>query len=414
MNSRFSQPPYPPVSRRGGAAARYGQAVAEAGVDQYPPFASGVVARARAAGSGRKASRYVPPPPPPVENPYYDYYDQYVAGMPPPPTHAWDSQEEANAYDLEASIPPAAAAAAAEAAAAAYEETLQAELSRPPNRASAAARYGPNPPWAAAAGAKARSVPPMPRQPPVATASAMDPTAPPFFPHMGSRGIIPSMFNPNHPAMGGGNADEIWNMMFEHLLLYKAKHGHCYVPATYKINPSLGKWVETQRNSTLQPDKRAKLASIGFYNPRPKKPNKGTGSRTGALWEKHWNDMLARLVKYKQKHGHCQVPFHCQEDPQLGYWVKNQRFKKHKLSPERIEKLEKVGFQWDVAAKSQNELWKEMFERLKKFEKIHNHCFVPSRFKEDPKLGNWVHRQRHVFHKLADDRKKMLKTIGFM
>jgi len=212
---------------------------------------------------------------------------------------------------------------------------------------------------------------------------------------------------------------DMWNLMFERLMIYKAKHGNCHIPLFFKESPHLGTWAQAQRRSTsLSSGRREKLLKVGFFDSTQAAPSTSapapTPTRTGALWEKHWNEMFERLQIYKKKHGDCMVPFHCAEDPQLGYWVKNQRFKKDKLSQNRLEKLKKTGFQWDVAAKSQNQLWQEMFSRLTKFEKQNGHCFVPSRYKEDPKLGNWVHRQRHVKEKLSEERKAKLDTIGFM
>ena len=34
--------------------------------------------------------------------------------------------------------------------------------------------------------------------------------------------------------------------MFEVLKIFKAKHGHAYVPTSYSDNPKLRKWVHTQ------------------------------------------------------------------------------------------------------------------------------------------------------------------------
>ena len=39
---------------------------------------------------------------------------------------------------------------------------------------------------------------------------------------------------------------KLWNEMFEVLKIFKAKHGHAYVPILYSDNPKLRKWVHTQ------------------------------------------------------------------------------------------------------------------------------------------------------------------------
>jgi len=208
---------------------------------------------------------------------------------------------------------------------------------------------------------------------------------------------------------------------FRRLTRYKKNYGHCHVPIKYITDPELGKWtraVRTLDKYAVPPHFRSQLESIGFYDPPPPPKNHKTAprpfQRTSATLERQWKEMFQRVVKFKEIHGHCQVPFHYKEDPKLGYWVKNQRFKKDRLTQARHDKLEEIGFEWEVASKVQNQTWNEMFERLQKFESSHKHCFVPSRYKEDPKLGSWVHRQRHLKDKLPADRRAKLDSIGFL
>jgi len=69
-----------------------------------------------------------------------------------------------------------------------------------------------------------------------------------------------------------------------------------------------------------------------------------------------WEDRLRMLVAFKNEHGHCMVP---QSHPHLGAWVKWQRekyalFEDGKTSyftPEKIERLNKLGFVWRVRRK---------------------------------------------------------------
>ena len=58
-----------------------------------------------------------------------------------------------------------------------------------------------------------------------------------------------------------------------------------------------------------------------------------------------WETRLSELLKYKAKHGDCDVP---RSQGQLGTWVNNQRFnyKKSKLSRDRIYRLNGIGFEW--------------------------------------------------------------------
>jgi hypothetical protein len=71
----------------------------------------------------------------------------------------------------------------------------------------------------------------------------------------------------------------------------------------------------------------------------------------GFIWdvlEKEWNACFAALVTFKEKHGNCDVPLSFKENPLLGRWIGRQRLamKKGKLSPEREQLLNGIGFLW--------------------------------------------------------------------
>ena len=72
-----------------------------------------------------------------------------------------------------------------------------------------------------------------------------------------------------------------------------------------------------------------------------------------------WEDHYAVLLKFKEgNNGSARVPLKYKADLRLGKWVQTQRqqykllqdgSKKSKLSEDRIERLESVGFEWEVA-----------------------------------------------------------------
>ena len=58
---------------------------------------------------------------------------------------------------------------------------------------------------------------------------------------------------------------------------------------------------------------------------------------------------------YKKEYGHTNVPKgYKQNNLKLGRWVDNQRtqYKKGKLDSERVTKLDKLKFQWDLSKKA--------------------------------------------------------------
>lgn len=69
----------------------------------------------------------------------------------------------------------------------------------------------------------------------------------------------------------------------------------------------------------------------------------------GFCWdarEANWEQRFAELVAIKQQRGHCDVPRDWPENPELAGWVLRQRYREHTLGPERIKKLEGLGFRW--------------------------------------------------------------------
>jgi hypothetical protein len=72
-----------------------------------------------------------------------------------------------------------------------------------------------------------------------------------------------------------------------------------------------------------------------------------------------WEVQLAKLRKYRCKHGDCNVPRGWAEDPTLANWVSDQRWGKKKLDrgdlrqgvmAARVAKLDAIGFAWVLSA----------------------------------------------------------------
>jgi hypothetical protein len=196
--------------------------------------------------------------------------------------------------------------------------------------------------------------------------------------------------------------DASWEKMFAALVIYKDINGHCNVPHLCSKNPKLGKWVHKQRqkrrNSQLSEERICRLDQIGF------------------LWDildAWWEEKFAELLAYKEINGHCNVPRHCKNQG-LGGWVTTQRTvrKTGLLSEERIQRLNQIGFVWDILDAS----WEEKFAELLAYKEINGHCKVPVKGSEHPQLGSWVDRQRlyRKEGKLSEERIQRLDEIGFV
>jgi hypothetical protein len=133
-----------------------------------------------------------------------------------------------------------------------------------------------------------------------------------------------------------------------------------------------------------------------------------------------WEAQLAKLRKYRRKHGDCNVPRGWTEDPGLGSWIANQRKYKKLLdrsepskgmTAARAAKLEALGFAWELSAATISKQvsegrrddagWEAQLAKLKAYKRKHGDCAVPNSWAEDPRLGRWVGTQR-AFKKMLD------------
>ena len=193
--------------------------------------------------------------------------------------------------------------------------------------------------------------------------------------------------------------DPQWKEMYERLVTYKKKYKSTCVPKAYEDDPGLANWVNSQRNKkNLPKDRINRLNSIGF------------------VWDVYdalWTKMYERLVTYKKKYKSTCVPTSYEDDPDLAIWVNNQRNKKE-LAKDRINRLNSIGFVWDVY----DALWTKMYERLVTYKKKYKSTCVPTSYEADEQLGRWVADQRTFNNinsaRLTEDRKHRLNSINFV
>lgn len=128
-------------------------------------------------------------------------------------------------------------------------------------------------------------------------------------------------------------------VMLSDLHEFKRKFGHFSVAENYNNSPGLRNWIKVQRreykNGTLPEERLKKLEGLGF---------------AFAARKDRWEKMFDALCAFKNAQRHCNVPRDYEEIPGLGEWVHTQCIwhKNGKLSKERIEKLDQIGFTWDM------------------------------------------------------------------
>lgn len=91
------------------------------------------------------------------------------------------------------------------------------------------------------------------------------------------------------------------------------------------------------------------------------------------------------------------------------------------MTPERALKLREIGFEW-TTCNPRNVPWEQRYEELRAFVAEFGHAEVPMRWEENPKLSNWVSKQRHQYKlmqmarpsRLNKAKVKLLDDIGFV
>ena len=134
---------------------------------------------------------------------------------------------------------------------------------------------------------------------------------------------------------------EQWEQGFGELAIFRGANNHCRVSALYKTASgfALGPWVSRQRvgfnKDQLTPERIQRLGDLGF------------------LWDAHaekWEQGFSELAIFRDTNNHCLVPatYKTASGFALRDWVNNQRtgFNKDQLTPERIQRLDELGFVW--------------------------------------------------------------------
>ncbi|MEQ1933721.1 MAG: helicase associated domain-containing protein, partial [Fimbriimonadaceae bacterium] len=188
--------------------------------------------------------------------------------------------------------------------------------------------------------------------------------------------------------------DSVWDEGFNKLLAYKAAHGN--VDVSKHQNTDLGTWVSVQRKAKsrgeITEERVQRLNEVGF------------------IWDAHesrWDELFRLLCAYKQAHGHLNIPT---SQTGLGSWVHIQRRAKRngKLSEEKIQRLDEVGFAWELI----DSRWEEKYNELVAYGAKHGNLSVPA---SSTVLRNWVSKQRTSKREgeLSKERVQLLDKIGF-
>ena len=193
---------------------------------------------------------------------------------------------------------------------------------------------------------------------------------------------------------------EAWEEGFAALTTFKAREGDCKVSISHAEGTfRLGRWVSRQRavRDSMSTERQQRLDEIGF------------------IWEPFaddWEEGFAALRVFKAREGHCGVrKLHIEGTFKLGQWVDRQRQPKTKISPERRQRLDEIGFVWDPHESA----WEEGFAALTTFKAREDHCCPLQRHVEGSfKRGKWVNRQRVRRDSMSAEHRQRLDEICFI
>jgi hypothetical protein len=251
-----------------------------------------------------------------------------------------------------------------------------------------------------------------------------------------------------------------WEKRYHQLQDFVTRHGHSRIPRE-GLTKSLSLWCEQQRrmyyktrstrgdtnNDNKHPNSLRRILRLKHYHRRNRKDRIQKLNALNFEWkplDKLWTIKFQQLIQFKKQYGHVNVPYwqpwndEAESRPgrnrflpnPLGVWCRSQRRQYQEwiqqqndtqqsgrsstgMTAERVKLLEQVGF--DFQYNLLEELWQRNFHELKAFYEDYGHCRVPSGYKPNPKLANWVQQQRTQYStsSISQERVDLLNSIKF-
>lgn len=210
-----------------------------------------------------------------------------------------------------------------------------------------------------------------------------------------------------------------WDYRFKKMELFYKENNHCTVPKEYKDRTLYG-WYRKQKqlfNAGILPNEHLeKLKTINFY----------FGDAHILHWDKKWLESYNQLLEIYKKTGESNVKRQKENTHPLFYisnWVALERgkYKKGKLKDWQIEKLENIGFEWEmygVRTSNNEDDWLDKLALLEEYKFEYGDCNISQTFKEKKYLGlgKWLNDQRTYYKKkrgfLNEERIGLLEDIG--
>jgi len=231
--------------------------------------------------------------------------------------------------------------------------------------------------------------------------------------------------------------EAIWNEKFDQLKTYYSKYNTFLIQRTNEEYKHLIPWIQYQRNqfrnNKLEEEKISKLSAIGFsfdLNYRGKKFQLEIDPETNSVvvnnsYDQQWQNNFEKLKDYFEEFGTFLIPGSKPEFLPLRAWLQYQKqlFRKNKLDSEKINKLEGIGFSFNMDFRGQksstalesNDNWNEMFEELKFYNSEYKTFLIPKQLTQYYSLKIWLQEQKRLFKsgRLSDSKLNRFSQIGY-
>ena len=206
---------------------------------------------------------------------------------------------------------------------------------------------------------------------------------------------------------GVAGAEPNWAEFFRRAQEFRRRFGHLRVVRDAESNgfPGLLGFASKLRSGELEPDatQRAELDRLGFvWDVR--------AARAEAFFE----ERFAELCEYKREYGDCNVSQLSKTHRALGQWVNRMRLTRDELEPAQRERLDGIGFVWQLKKEWMEGQWELRFRELLDYKEANGHCLVPQVCPEWYTLSRWVSRMRQRKGELDEERIRRLDEIGFV
>jgi len=220
-----------------------------------------------------------------------------------------------------------------------------------------------------------------------------------------------------------------WEWHFTQLTDFIRRHGHSDLGPHPVTDWLLRQRHAAHRNEISARHRRSLLdLGIDLSQPPPAAPDEPDDDepplqRAAKQFADLWELRYAGLCAYQAEHGHTNVTK--AQNLTLSHWRSSQTQFRRKgtLSPERIARLDAIGFVWEAPGRGSmprdqwhQHRWDVQFQHLTAFIDRFGHCHVPVVWEENRQLGEWVAEQRDQarHQRLPADRRQRLDILGFV